>query len=611
MKLSKKILLIGLSLSTVFSLNPLKSSAFTDYTRICGNDRVETSLETSGLNMFNNLVKPDQKNRNIVIADGYNFADSLSAMNIANKYDAKLILAPNTMFSDTQIKAAMSVYNPNKIFLVGGRVCNRTDVKNHSGSKDNIVFINGLNRYDTNRKSLEVSGYKNVGVASGENYADALSSYSLLSKENLGLLLVKPNENYNASGLNVKFTFGGPNSVKKDGGQRIAGNSRYDTSVKIAEKANAKNIIFVSGNNFADALSSINIVKSENASILLTPTDGNKKVSELAKKAGEIFAVGGNSALPEKNIQAAIDGKAIQTPVIKTPAKTNEKLIKNISGFNLAFKETPDISSLITTNRVDFLNENDVAFSMKAPEKGYLFTIYVSDYVDSESDGFHERNIGTLYSGNSKYSVILHIGKTPNFSNEVKYFSALDKVVNKIENGALVGTDGCRFELNKTYFNSMKKTFVTAPKIEASKPVKKPVVKQNTSITVPNTNGKVKIYLPSNVASRIEFASDGSNVINKNAYKQTRNLDYSTIMNISLQPYVGTNKHHHNFAECNTYGTFIKNGRKYSLTGDYSFTSFRYDAGDALSSVNRAQMFVDLNALKYALENDKTSGLIH
>ena len=54
------------------------------------------------------------------------------------------------------------------------------------------------------------------------------------------------------------------------------------------------------------------------------------------------------------------------------------------------------------------------------------------------------------------------------------------------------------------------------------------------------------------MASRIEFASDGRSIINKNVYGQTRNLDYSTVMSITLNDYVGTNNHHHNFAECNT-----------------------------------------------------------
>ena len=246
---------------------------------------------------------------------------------------------------------------------------------------------------------------------------------------------------------------------------------------------------------------------------------------------------------------------------------------------------------------------------MKSPERGNFFTIYVSDYLDRESDGLHERNIGTLYSGNSKYSVLLEIGLQPNYSNEYKYFSALDKVITKIGNGALIGTDGSRFELNRGYFNSMKNTFVKVPKQQIRKPAPKPVVK--TSITVPGTNGKVRINLPSNVASRIEFDPSGKYIINKKAYEYSHNLDVSTIIGVSLQNYVGTNKNHHNFAESNTYGTFVKNGKKYSLNGDYSFTSFRYDSNGELTQHNIDEMNVDLHAILHALETHNTTGLIH
>ena len=130
-------------------------------------------------------------------------------------------------------------------------------------------------------------------------------------------MLVKPTENYNSNGYNVKYTFGGTNSVKKNGGERIAGSDRFDTSAKIAAKTGYKNIAFVSGTSFADALSAVNVVNSKTADILLTPTNGNKEVSKLAKEAENIYIIGGENTLPENNVLAAIDGKAISKPIVK------------------------------------------------------------------------------------------------------------------------------------------------------------------------------------------------------------------------------------------------------------------------------------------------------
>lgn len=447
MKIRKKILTLCLSLSTILSIFATASQANTKNTiRVSGYNRSETSFKTSKINMDN------FHNKNIVIADGYNFADALSAMNIANKFNASLLLDSNYPVNDTLVEHYMDSAQAKNIFLIGGKECKKYTKSKYNNT--NIIHIYGKDRYETNEKSLKISGYKDIGVASGENYADALSSYSLLRKTNIGLKLVKPNSDYKLNGYRVRYTFGGKQSVRKDGGERIAGSNRYETSAKIAEKTNYQNVAFVSGNSFADALSAINLVNDNNTNILLTPTDGNKLISSLANRANIIYIVSGEKTLPSKNVESAISGNALKKPSPQSIA------VKN-------------------------------------------------------------------------------------------------------------------------------------------------------NIVVPGTNGKVRINLPTNVASRIEYDSSGKYIINKNVYKKTGDLDCSTVILVALQPYVGTNKHHHNFAESNTYGTFKKNGKKYSLCGDYSFTSFRYDAYDVLSQSDIDEMYVDLRAILFALESNNTTGLIH
>ena len=100
-----------------------------------------------------------------------------------------------------------------------------------------------------------------------------------------------------------------------------------------------KDIVIADGYSFADSLSAINLVKSKNADILLTPTYGNSSVSKLAKNAENIYVVGGEKTLPKNNVLAAINGKAISKPVVKKPVKSNEKLIKIFGGTTLLLRK--------------------------------------------------------------------------------------------------------------------------------------------------------------------------------------------------------------------------------------------------------------------------------
>ena len=60
-------------------------------------------------------------------------------------------------------------------------------------------------------------------------------------------------------------------SFKINEGIRISGKDRYDTSAKIAQMTDAANMVLVSGDNFADALSSVNIANAREADVVLAP----------------------------------------------------------------------------------------------------------------------------------------------------------------------------------------------------------------------------------------------------------------------------------------------------------------------------------------------------
>ncbi|SQC01340.1 cell wall-binding repeat-containing protein [Clostridium tetanomorphum] len=143
-------------------------------------------------------------------------------------------------------------------------------------AKINKNRIYGKSRIET---SVEISkqGWKdgsNVAViAQGYNYADALSSAPLAKKYNAPILLTEQSKLSNSTinelkRLNVKdvLLVGGPKvvsenvekqlkDIKINNVKRLYGDTRYETSLKIAEHIGKSNEVFItSGNGYADSL---------------------------------------------------------------------------------------------------------------------------------------------------------------------------------------------------------------------------------------------------------------------------------------------------------------------------------------------------------------------
>lgn len=285
---------IGILCSYSYALNNGK------YTRYYGQDRIATSIESAKTYSSDTLV----------IAPAYSYQDAISAMNIVNKFNGKLVLVGkgNTIDyfnNDSSIK---------NVYVVAGQSGDRiisNSIDNIFKSKAKVTRITGKDVYETNKKTLEISSYKTVGVATGEVYADALSAYGIAREENIGILLVNGKKAYNGNGYNIKYTFGGKNTVIQDGGERISGNDRYETSNKIAQKTNMKNVVFVDGRNYADSMSAVNITNSKKADIVLVHRVKNDATINISKQADELFVVGGPNSVEDAYIKQAIDGTIV------------------------------------------------------------------------------------------------------------------------------------------------------------------------------------------------------------------------------------------------------------------------------------------------------------
>lgn len=148
----------------------------------------------------------------------------------------------------------------------------------------------GINRYATSINICENNWDKSdyVVLVSGEGFADALCSATLSKKYNAPVILTNGKSLDNdiknqLTRLNVNhiFIIGGTGVIAQSveeqldtmniGYERISGNDRYDTSLKVAQLIGSDNgVVIASGESFPDALSIAPIAAAKGMPILLT-----------------------------------------------------------------------------------------------------------------------------------------------------------------------------------------------------------------------------------------------------------------------------------------------------------------------------------------------------
>ena len=253
-----------------------------------------------------------------VIVNSNEFSDSISATNISNGKSPILYTDSNKL--DNLTKEALK--GVKKVYITGGeKTISSKVVKELNGLGIEVIRVKGKDRYDVNAKSATTSHpvsnkKQNVVIASGENFADSISSTSLAKKKNAPVLLVKKNEvpksikeylnSFRKKGLLGDITIvGGENSVSKvvenelsklSKVTRIAGDDRYQTSVKVAKHVgvNSERTIVASGEKFVDVLAASPVAQKYNAPIVLVkkmdvPRNEDYKTQEQKSNSVESF----------------------------------------------------------------------------------------------------------------------------------------------------------------------------------------------------------------------------------------------------------------------------------------------------------------------------------
>ena len=282
--------------------------------KIAGENRYDTSVDIS--------QKVYSSSQKVYLVSGEKFPDALSSAALAGKGDGPILL-----INDNNIDKILSEINrlgAKEIVFVGGNSiskANEDKIKKFAESKSSVVSaFAGENRYETAIKVAEETIAKRgnkgkVIIADGRNYPDAVSIASFSSKEGIPVILVNGNNvpkevKAFLSKYKIKdaIVVGGTKAVGSDieklfaKVERVAGEDRYDTSKKIAERffANSKTIFVASGESFADSLSVSYYAGKEHSPILLTKAnslDNDTREYLNANKDKNYIIIGGDKAV--------------------------------------------------------------------------------------------------------------------------------------------------------------------------------------------------------------------------------------------------------------------------------------------------------------------------
>ena len=293
--------------------------------RIDGRARIETAINIS--------KQAYNKAKTVIVVRHDLFPDSMTASVLAKLKDAPILLNPTDKL-DSRVADEIKRLGAEEIIIVGGQNSVsekvREDLKAYDADK-NVERIAGADRYGTSemvaKRVVGITGKKNTGVvASGQVFPDALSVGTFASREGYPILLVKkdsvPSQIQNAIkdlDINKTYIAGGTNTISKSTEaklpgvlERMAGNTRYETSVAIAKSkfGVSKEAFIASGEEFADALVISPVSGKYNRPTLLVSTKeaNNGPVRSYVKdsKISKLTAIGGQRYVPSSIISDLI-----------------------------------------------------------------------------------------------------------------------------------------------------------------------------------------------------------------------------------------------------------------------------------------------------------------
>ncbi|MBR3949676.1 MAG: cell wall-binding repeat-containing protein [Oscillospiraceae bacterium] len=293
-------------------------NAVQEIVRLSGETRYETSFTIA------NEMKEAlgiEKLDTVILASSENFADALAGSYLAAQKQAPILIGKLKYADLVCDYVNNNLVTGGTVYVLGGEGAVPEAMLEGIAVTDNIVRLAGAERYDTNLAILEEAGIgrKDLLVATGRDFADSLSASAtglpiLLVNGKAGKTLSAEQKAFLATVEGEIYIIGGDSAVpaalkaeiENASGKiatRIAGGSRYETSVQIAQKffTSADKAVVAYASTFPDGLCGGPLAYVLDAPLLLTK-NGKTEAPGYTAKNGIVsgYVLGGTGLISDE-----------------------------------------------------------------------------------------------------------------------------------------------------------------------------------------------------------------------------------------------------------------------------------------------------------------------
>ncbi|MDQ0227169.1 SpoIID/LytB domain-containing protein [Metabacillus niabensis] len=324
-------------------VDQITSPTSTDIQRINGDDRIETSIEISK-ELYPNGFSSSHPYKTVFIATRSQYADALSAGPLAYQYgNAPILLTDSKSLSTKIVNEITRLKATNVIVLGGNTAVSDTVVQQikqiNTIADNNVQRVYGDNRYETNAEiNKRLKNIAGTFVASGEDFADALASSSIAALNNYAIVLTRASSLPAVSKTFISthaskpaYVLGGPVAVSatayqqvqhvKSNVARLSGSNRYGTLAALLEKFKGSfsgtDVIYATGTDFPDALTSSSLSAAKKAPLILVGADLSTKLDSFLtgykQSIKTIHVLGGTVAVDEEKVSQLKDKLGVIT----------------------------------------------------------------------------------------------------------------------------------------------------------------------------------------------------------------------------------------------------------------------------------------------------------
>ncbi|WP_141694316.1 cell wall-binding repeat-containing protein, partial [Desulfosporosinus sp. BG] len=176
------VVLLTLIISVFFTM-PTYASTLPSITRLAGADRYATAQAIAQ----HGWTQADYA----ILAYGGNFPDALSAVVLAKKYNAPILLTSGSSMQDIT-KQTLIALQVKSVFIIGGTVVIPTSIETELRAMGIApTRIAGQDRYETSVNiAKQTTPPTELIVATGEDYPDALSIAPIAAIKQIPIVLV-------------------------------------------------------------------------------------------------------------------------------------------------------------------------------------------------------------------------------------------------------------------------------------------------------------------------------------------------------------------------------------------------------------------------------------